>query len=69
MPAAEFKQKCLAVLDRVGPEGLMITKRGKPVAVLHPVSSGSAALIGSLKGKITIKGSILSTGVHWDAQS
>ena len=29
----------------------------------------SASLIGALKGKVTIKGEILSTGSRWDAQS
>lgn len=67
--ATEFKQKCLAVLDRVDPEGIVITKHGKPVARLVPVESGSSDLIGSLAGKIEIRGDILSTGVRWDAES
>ena len=29
----------------------------------------AATLIGSLKGKLTIKGDILSTGVRWNAES
>lgn len=67
--ATEFKQRCLALLDRLGPEGLVITKHGKPVARLMPIEESSGALIGSLKGKIEIKGDILSTGLAWDAQS
>jgi prevent-host-death family protein len=67
--ATEFKQKCLAILDRVGPEGIVITKRGKPVAKLVPVEAESARLIGSLAGKIRIRGDILSTGLRWDAES
>jgi len=67
--AAEFKEKCLALLDQVGPEGLIITKHGKPVARLVPLSTGSAELIGSLKGKIRIRGNVLSTGLEWDAES
>lgn len=67
--AAKFKEQCLALLDDVGPEGLVITKRGKPVAKLIPISTESAALIGSLAGKITIHGDILSTGARWDAES
>lgn len=69
MGATEFKQKCLRILDRVGPEGIVITKHGRPVARLMPVEAGSAALIGSLEGKIRVKGEILSTGVAWDAES
>ena len=69
IPAAMFKQHCLAILDRVDPEGVIITKHGKPVAKLLPIRSESASLIGSMKGKIKIKGNILSTGLKWNAQS
>ena len=68
VPAALFKAQCLSLLDRVGPEGIVITKHGRPVAKLFPIATESAALIGSLKGKLTIKGDILSTGVNWDAE-
>lgn len=67
--AAKFKEQCLALLDRVGPEGIVITKHGRPVAKLVPLAADSAGLIGSLKGKLTIKGDIRSTGLAWNAQS
>jgi prevent-host-death family protein len=67
--AAKFKERCLALLDRVDPEGLIITKHGKPVARLLPIRSESASLIGCMKGKIKIKGDILCTGLKWDAES
>ena len=67
--AAKFKERCLSILDRVDPDGIVITKRGKPVAKLIPIRTASAWLIGSLKGKLKIKGDILSTGARWDAQS
>jgi prevent-host-death family protein len=66
--ASKFKEQCLALLDRVGPEGIVVTKRGKPVAKLIPFGADSASLIGSLKGKLRIKGEILSTGIKWDAE-
>lgn len=69
MGAAQFKAQCLAILDSVDPEGVVITKHGRPVAKLVPVTTGSAALIGALKGSLRIKGSILSTGARWDAES
>jgi prevent-host-death family protein len=69
IPAARFKAQCLSLLDRVSPEGIVITKHGRPVAKLIPVGASSASLIGSLKGKIRIKGNILTTGTRWDAQS
>jgi prevent-host-death family protein len=67
--AAQFKETCLALLDEVGPEGIVITKHGKPVAKLIPIEVESSALIGSLSRKIVIKGDLLSTGVRWDAES
>lgn len=67
--AAKFKEQCLALLDQVDEEGIVITKRGKPVAKLIPIHTESASLLGSLKGKIRIKGPILSTGVRWHAES
>jgi prevent-host-death family protein len=67
--AAKFKEQCLSILDHVGPEGVIITKRGKPVAKLIPIGAESASLIGALKGRLIIKGSILTTGVEWNAES
>ena len=64
--AAKFKEQCLALLDDLTPEGLVITKHGKPVARLMPVGREGADLIGSLKEKIEIQGDIESTGVVWD---
>ncbi|MGH2747138.1 MAG: type II toxin-antitoxin system Phd/YefM family antitoxin [Actinomycetota bacterium] len=67
--AAKFKEQCLALLDEVDEDGIVITKRGKPVAKLIPIRAESASLIGCLKDSVKIKGDILSTGVAWDAQS
>jgi prevent-host-death family protein len=69
MNASKFKEQCLALLDNPDPDGILITKRGKPVARLIPADRDCASLIGSMKGKIRIKGNILSTGVRWNAQS
>ena len=30
--AAECKQQCLSLLDRLGPDDLIVTRHGKPVA-------------------------------------
>jgi len=67
--AAQFKEKCLALLDEVGPEGVIITKHGRPVAKLIPMGGESADLIGCLKGRIQIRGDVFSTGARWDAES
>ena len=69
MNASKFKEQCLALLDNLDAEGILITKHGRPVARLIPETSGCASLIGSMKGRITIKGDILSTGVKWNAES
>jgi len=68
LSASKFKEQCLALLDRVDAEGIVVTKRGKPVAKLIPFGADSAELIGSLKGKLRINGEILSTGIRWDAE-
>ena len=66
--AAQFKAQCLALLDEVDGDGLVITKHGRPVAKLIPFGADSKSLIGALAGKVTIKGAILSTGARWDAE-
>jgi antitoxin (DNA-binding transcriptional repressor) of toxin-antitoxin stability system len=66
--ASKFKEQCLSLLDDLGAEGIVITKRGKPVAKVIPIGSGCAALIGSMKGKLKIKGNLLSTGIRWNAE-
>ena len=65
--AAKFKEQCLTLLDNLDPEGLVITKHGKPVAAVLPYGRASAELIGSLRGKLTIKGDVMTTGKGWDA--
>jgi prevent-host-death family protein len=69
VPAAKFKEQCLALLDQVDPDGIIITKHGKPVAKLVPVHTDNAKLIGSFKGRIKIKGNILTTGLKGNTES
>lgn len=66
--ASEFKRQCLRLLDELQGDGLVITKRGKPIAKVIPIRA-SSKLIGSMKGKLEIKGNILSTGIRWNAQA
>lgn len=65
--AAKFKEQCLALLDDLGDDGLVITKRGRPVARLLPYERRHAGLIGSLSRKVKVRGDILSTGLEWEA--
>jgi antitoxin (DNA-binding transcriptional repressor) of toxin-antitoxin stability system len=68
--ASEFKAKCLKMLERLDPQGIVITKRGQAIAKVIPFSGlSSQKLYGSMKSKIEIKGDIFSTGINWDAQS
>ncbi len=64
--AAKFKEQCLALLDRLDADGLVVTKHGKPVAKVIPFGQRDADLIGSMRGLIKVKGDILSTGFDWD---
>ena len=65
--AAKFKEQCLALLDDLGDDGLVITKHGRPVARLLPFERRHAELIGSLGHKVKVRGDILSTGLEWEA--
>jgi len=67
--AAKFKEQCLALLDQLDAEGLVVTKHGKPVARVLPYERRFEPLIGSLKDKIRVHGDLLSTGVRWDADA
>ena len=54
-PAAEFKAKCLELMDRVRETGVeyIVTKHGKPVAKLVPYTDRpSRSLFGGLKGTV-----------------
>lgn len=63
--STRLKKEGLALLDNMGPEGVLIIKNGKLVAKLVPIFTDCTGLIGSLRGKIKVKGDILSTGCVW----
>jgi prevent-host-death family protein len=70
IPASEFKSRCLKILDELSGEGVVITKRGKPIARVTPLKKKTGKdFYGCMAGKIAIKGDILTTGIKWDAQS
>ncbi len=60
--AAEFKAKCLKLIDRVAKtrESVVITKRGKALAQLVPVHPEPESLFGCMKGTVTFEGDILA---------
>ena len=67
VPAAKFKEQCLSLLDHLDPDGIIVTKHGKPVARVLPIERDSADLIGSLRNQIRILGDLESTNSTWDA--
>jgi len=62
---SEFKAKCLSILGDVDEKGetLIITRRGRPVARVVPISPPNRRLRGSWKGIVRIRGDI----VHFDS--
>jgi hypothetical protein len=45
----KIQEQCLTLLENLDPEGIVITKHGKPIARLIPANSNCAELIGSMK--------------------
>ena len=60
--ASEFKAKCLALLDEVARTGecFVITKHGKPVAKLVPISTGTDEIYNFLGGRGATIGDVVS---------
>ena len=60
--AADFKARCLAVMEHVRrtKEPVLITKRGRPVAKLVPAGDSSDNFLGRLQGVVKIVGDIES---------
>ena len=67
--AAKFKEQCLALLDQLDANGLVVTKHGKPVARVIPYDTQGADLIGSLRHKVKISGNVFSTGPDREASA
>ena len=69
IPAAEFKAKCLRLMDEVAKRRtpLVITKRGKPLVKLVPISEEPIDIFGRMAGTIKICGDIISPidDVEW----
>ncbi len=70
--AAEFKAKCLKLMDSVEHERIhiVITKRGRPVAKLVPCDEVAPSVFGYLAGTATIIGDIISPiNEKWNAEN
>jgi prevent-host-death family protein len=70
IPAGEFKQRCLALLDRIAQTGMpiVVTKRGRPVARVVPVASPDRSLGGSLTVLTGDEEELYATGETWEVQ-
>jgi prevent-host-death family protein len=70
LSATEFKSKCLSLIDNVQRtrEPVEITRHGKPVARVVPVSQGAKGFVNPLKGSICFEKDLVApTGEVWDA--
>lgn len=71
--AAEFKAKCLKLMDEIARTGqpIVITKRGKPVAKLVPAEPAPRKpLFGCMAGTVTYEGDLLAPlDVEWEAET
>jgi len=65
MAAGSFKTNCLAVMDEVQAkrETVVITKRGKPVAKLVPVTAETDGIYNFLAGKGAVAGDVVSPAI------
>jgi len=67
--AAEFKSRCLEIMDEVERLGVevVITKHRRPVARLVPIGARSTGFCGSLAGMIVRAGDVESPiGESWE---
>lgn len=70
MTAAEFKAKCLALMDEVNASGdiIVITKRGRPVAKLEPYRVMPEQWLGRDRDNIEIHGDLIQpVEGEWEA--
>jgi hypothetical protein len=73
--ASEFKAKCLNILDRLDNhqlDGMIITKRGRTVAVLTPPDQLADAvrnIHGFMRGSVIIADEVDLTGLSWTRRS
>lgn len=70
IPAGEFKQRCLALLDQVAETGtsLVVTKRGQPVARIVPIEPADS-LHGSVRVLTDVDEELYGVGGSWEAET
>ena len=55
IPAAQFRDQCLRLMDEINETGgtLIVTKHGRPVAIVGPALSDEGSLWGFMEGHYT----------------
>jgi prevent-host-death family protein len=70
VPISDFRQQCLSLINDIPPDGILITRRGEPVAKVIPVKRSCADLIGSVPDLLSdSEDDLLTTGIRWNAES
>lgn len=74
IPASQFRDHCLRLMDEINETGdtLIVTKHGKPVAVVGPARRDKGDLWGFMEGTTRILGDIDSPAIppdDWDIVS
>ena len=72
IPAGEFKNRCLALMDEVNETGaeIVITKHGRPVSRLVPAAKSAPEMWGRYREQVRIVGDVVSPAVpaeDWEA--
>ena len=70
VPAAKFKNQCLAVLDEVERtrRPIVVTRHGKPVAQIGPIMNVGSRTKNPIKGSIEFEGDLIAPlEGAWDA--
>ena len=74
IPASQFRDQCLRLMDEINETGdtLIVTKHGKPVAVVGPARRDKGSLWGFMEGTTRILGDIDGSAIppdDWDIVS
>jgi prevent-host-death family protein len=70
LTVSDFREQCLQLFDDVPAEGIVITKRGKPVAKVVRITGSCSDLIGTIESfAANDEDDLFSAGISWDAES
>jgi len=70
IPATEFKEHCLALLEQVRQtrQPLVVTRHGKPVAEICPYAPRPPGAVNPLRGSILYQGDLIAPlAERWDS--